>query len=341
MMSVIVTVRNDRHGLEELLPALADQETAPGELIIVDGGSVDGTVEVARKFETARFPVRVAVEPGNIAAGRNAAVRLVRNDWIACTDAGCRPTPGWLTALSEAAEKADIVAGVFVSDGSTPFERILGVTHYPVTSEINERRPLVRLSHALFGRSFEARHACGRSMAFTHRAWEAVGGFPEHQYAGEDLAFAAAVIEGGYRARLAPEAVVHWRPPPTWRANARMFFAYCRGDVRSKGRSRHVVRIIAWATTPFVLAHGRPTGRLAACLGAMAYITLPLHRARRSGIPVRDWWRIPLAVGLKDLAQVAGAMRGALDALQGIPQPTPHPPPRPSSTNQEAAITSR
>jgi glycosyltransferase involved in cell wall biosynthesis len=327
-MSVIVTVRNDPEGLRELLPALAAQETPPDEVIIVDGGSVDGTLDVAERFYSPRFPMRVEREPGaNIAAGRNAAVRLARNNWIACTDAGCRPEPGWLTALAEAAAEAEIVAGVFVSEGDSALQRILSVTHYPMTTEIDSPSPLVRLSHVLFGRRFLPHHAGGRSMAFSRRAWEAVGGFPEHQYAGEDLAFAAAILDHGYRARLAPKAMVRWCPPATWRANALMFFRYCRGDVRSKGRSRHAARIIAWMIAPLALRHAGHRGRLALCLGGLAYIALPIERARRSGIPVSDWWRIPVAAAVKDVAQVAGALRGSFDALQGVPQPTPHPPP--------------
>jgi hypothetical protein len=108
-----------------------------------------------------------------------------------------------------------------------------------------------------------------------------------------------------------------------------MFFRYCRGDVRSKGRSRHVARIVAWITTPLVLARAGRRGRLAVLLGGLAYIALPLARARRSGIPVVDWWRIPVAAAVKDMAQVTGALRGSVDALRGIPQPTPHPPPSP------------
>jgi SAM-dependent methyltransferase/GT2 family glycosyltransferase/uncharacterized protein YbaR (Trm112 family) len=338
-MSVIVTVRNDSEGLEELLPALVAQDTAPDEVVIVDGGSVDETLEVARAFETDRFPVRIEVVPGaNIAAGRNVAVSLARNDWVACTDAGCRPEPGWLTALADAAQDADIVAGVFISDGETPFEQTLGVTHYPMTSEIDDPNPLVRLSHALFGRRFLARHAGGRSMAFSKRVWELAGGFPEQQYAGEDLAFAANVIDHGYRARLAPEAKVHWRPPPSWGANARMFFHYCRGDVRSKGRTRHAARIAAWAMTPLLLLHGGRT-RISVGLSGLAYIALPLGRARRSGIAVREWWRIPLAAAVKDLAQVAGAARGFVDALQGVPQPTPHPPPPPDAVASTGLVS--
>ena len=75
-------------------------------------------------------------------------------------------------------------------------------------------------------------------------------------------------------------------------------------------------------------------GRLAACLGGLAYIGLPLARARRYGIPASDWWRIPVAVAVKDVAQLAGALRGSVDALKGVPQPTPHPPPSLDSTHR-------
>ena len=174
-------------------------------------------------------------------------------------------------------------------------------------------------------------------MAFSRRAWEAVGGFPEHQYAGEDLAFAAAILDYGYSVRLAPKAMVHWSPPATWRANALMFFRYCRGDVRSKGRSRHVARIVAWITTPLVLAHAGRRGRLA---------VLPrragLHRAAARASPTVgdprdvDWWRIPVAAAVKDMAQVTGALRGSSMPCRGsrsrrrtrLPHPTPARPQR-------------
>jgi cellulose synthase/poly-beta-1,6-N-acetylglucosamine synthase-like glycosyltransferase len=327
-ITVVVTVRNDRAGLEELLPALAAQDTAPHELVIVDGGSVDDSLDVIARFECDRFPVRVAVSPGaNIAAGRNAAVRLAGTDWVACTDAGCRPVPGWLGALAEAAAEADIVAGVFVTEGATPFERIVAVTHYPVISELDERGFLVRLSHLFFGRRYLAPHAGGRSMAFSKRAWEEVGGFPEHQYAGEDLAFAAAVVERGYRLGLARQAEVRWRPPQTWRANATMFFRYCRGDVRSKGRARHAARLVAWTGGAIAFASGGRRARVGVIAGASAYIALPVSRARQAGIPLRDWWRIPLVVALKDISQLAGAAFGVVDAVRGVPQPTPQPAP--------------
>src|SRR6476469_1355355 len=96
-ISVIVTVLNDRQGLLGLLSALATQIEAPGEVIVVDGGSTDGTLRLLEEWADKDLPVRALVAPGsNIAEGRNAAVRSSRFDWLAVTDAGCRPAASWL-----------------------------------------------------------------------------------------------------------------------------------------------------------------------------------------------------------------------------------------------------
>ena len=326
--SLVVTVRNDRAGLEELLPALESQTLAPAELIVVDGGSVDGTLEVLEAWSPERFSVRVVVEPGsNIAQGRNVAVRLAGHDWIACTDAGCRPDPGWLNALATAARDADLVAGIFIPEGESLFEKIVSLTHYPVPEELDSRSVLVRAAHRLFGRDFRASQAGGRSMAFTKRAWRDAGGFPTEQYAGEDFAFTAAVIALGYRSTLSPEAVIRWRPPPTWHETAQMFFTYCRGDVRNPPRRRHAVRAMAWTVGPVAALRGGRRSRAAVGLAAMSYLGLPLYRVARARFPVRHWWRVPVAVAVKDLSQIGGATAGLTDVIRRRPQPNPHPPP--------------
>jgi glycosyltransferase involved in cell wall biosynthesis len=323
-VSLIVTVRDDREGLGELLSALARQTEMPDEIVIVDGGSGEGTAgELCRREE--RLPsTRVVVAPGaNIAAGRNIAVREARYDWIACTDAGCRPVPGWLAAMKRAREHAEIAAGTFIVEGDRPLDRAVACAHYPVLEELHDDDPLVCLSHRLFGRDFRAEHAGGRSMAFSRAVWEAAGGFPEHVYAGEDLAFSAIAIECGFRPALIEEATVRWRPRTTWRDNARMFATYARGDVRTRGRVRHLARLAAWTGGPALVLRGGAGGRLLAVVGAAAYLWLPLHRARRSELAPREWWRIPALVALKDLSQLAGAGTGLVDAIRGVPQPQP------------------
>jgi glycosyltransferase involved in cell wall biosynthesis len=323
-VSLIVTVRDDRPGFAELLDAIAEQAEMPDEIVIVDGGSKDGTLDELTGRQESLPPVRVFVAPGsNIGAGRNIAVREARHDWIACTDAGCRPVPGWLAALKQASHVADIAAGTFVVEGETPLDRAVACAHYPVLEEVHDDDPLVRLAHRLFGRDFRAEQAGGRSMAFSRAAWKAAGGFREHVYAGEDLAFSAAAVELGFDATLVEDATVRWRPRTTWAANARMFATYTRGDVRTKGRSRHLVRLAAWAAGPWLVLKGGPGGKVLVITGATAYLWLPMRRARRSLAP-SEWWRVPALVALKDLSQLAGAGLGVIDAIRGARQPRPH-----------------
>lgn len=323
-ISVISTVRDDREGVAEMLAALEAQTRPPDEVVVVDGGSSDGTFEMLQSWSRERMPLRVLSAPAtNISGGRNVGIRAASHEWIACTDAGCRPIPTWLEAIDRARGSADLLTGVFTVDSETAFERMVAVTHYPDPAELERPSALVRLSHRLFGRGFEARLAGGRSMAFTKTTWRALGGFPEGVYAGEDQAFSVALVDRGYRAVLLPEASVAWRPPPTWRENATMFFTYCRGDVRSR-RARHAVRALAWGAGPLLIWwRGRPT-RMAIAAGVGAYLALPIQRARRSGVSATEWWRIPLLVAMKDLSQLAGAATGLLDALRGRSQPNPH-----------------
>jgi glycosyltransferase involved in cell wall biosynthesis len=320
-ISVVVTVRNDRAAVGELLDALAGQDRTPDEIVVVDGGSDDGTLELLRTSSR----VTVVELPGaNISAGRNEGVRRAAHARIACTDAGCRPVAGWLGALAGALDGgAELAAGVYRVAARTPFERCLAASLYPSIEEIGSASPPLVWSHRLFGRAFAARLATGRSMAFTRRAWESVGGFPEDLYAGEDVTFSAAVVDGGTVAELVPEAEVRWRPRPTWRANARMYRTYARGDVRRGSPRRHVVRGLAWAAAPVVAVKGPWSARLAAAAGVGAYVLLPAVRARRERIPVREWWRLPVLVAMKDLSQCAGAVEGAIDEVRGRAQPSP------------------
>src|SRR5919198_6140057 len=188
-VSLIVTVRDDRPGFAELLDAIAAQQELPDEIVIVDGGSTDGTLDELTARTDKLPPVRVFVAPdSNIGAGRNIAVREARHDWIACTDAGCRPVPGWLAALKRARQSADIAAGTWVVEGDTPLDRAVACAHYPVLEEVHDEDPLVRLAHRLFGRDFRAEQAGGRSMAFSRAAGEAAGGLAGDVYARGDLA---------------------------------------------------------------------------------------------------------------------------------------------------------
>ncbi len=321
-ISVVVHVLDDREGMRVLLEAVAGQSRLPDECIVVEGGSTDGTATLLRSW-SAPFPLRVIRHPGrSIAAARNVGVTAAAHDWIVCTDAGCRPDRDWLHVIEAARVSADFVAGVVEIEPRTEFERVLALTHYPVRDELDDPPTWIRVSHRLFGRGYVPDRSGAGNMAFSKAVWREMGGFPEVVYAGDDRAMTSAVRRAGFRLIRAPEAIVSWRPPGTLTGNARMFFTYSRGDVRFPGRARHAARLAAWLIGTRALAGGWRC-RLLLSAGGLAYIALPLHRARDAGLPLKSWWRIPMVVALKDLSQIAGAATGLLDAVRGVPQPPP------------------
>lgn len=318
-VSVVITVLDDRDGLAELLPALSRQQRPPDEVVIVDAGSRDGSEELIEYWRRRGLPARVVSAPGaGISEGRNRGIEAAAHEWIAVTDAGCRPEAGWLEALARGLEENDFVAGTYRVDTDTPFEHAVAVSLYPeVTAVDAPPARWQRAWHALFGRTFETSRATGRSMAFRRPAWRAAGGFPEAVDTGEDVAFSAAMVAGG-RSVLAADAVVRWRGRPTWWSNARMYWRYAEGEAVLGAGPRAIVRGAALIAGAVLAVAGRRPGRALVVLGVGVYAAVPAARARRTGLAMRHWWRIPAVIALKDAAMAGGTFVGIAQRVLGF-----------------------
>jgi len=100
-ISVIVPMCNAEPYLAACLDALISQQYPTGdcEILLVDNGSTDRSVEIARRYER----VTVLAEPGHGAyAARNRGIRSARGDVLAFTDADCAPDRSWLAAIAAA-----------------------------------------------------------------------------------------------------------------------------------------------------------------------------------------------------------------------------------------------
>ena len=106
-LSIVIPVLDDADGLAALLAMLSGGPRI-GEVIVVDGGSRDGSAEVA-----AAAGARVIEAPrgrgGQLAAGAAEAA----GQWLLFLHAACRPLPGWEAAMRDFIDGPAEVAGYF------------------------------------------------------------------------------------------------------------------------------------------------------------------------------------------------------------------------------------
>lgn len=242
-ISLIMTVRNEAVSLPGLLDSILLGTLLPDEIVIVDGGSTDGTQQVAQSYSN-RLPVRLIERPGaNISEGRNAAIAMAAHDLIAVTDAGVRLDPRWLELLTAPlllpSSHVDVVSGWFMSDPQTPFESAMGATVLPAPEDINPSTFL----------------PSSRSVAFRKAAWREVGGYPEWLDYSEDLVFDIALRDAGKQFAFAPGAVAHFRPRTDLRAFYRQYYRYARGDGKANlWLKRHAARYATYTLGPAIAA---------------------------------------------------------------------------------------
>ncbi len=116
-LSVVVPVLNERDNLEALLPRLArvlDDLACTSEVLVVDGGSADGTVETGRSLGAR---VLVQRDPGYGGALRE-GFAAARGRWILTLDADLSHDPDFVGKLWRARESADVlIASRYVKAG--------------------------------------------------------------------------------------------------------------------------------------------------------------------------------------------------------------------------------
>ncbi|MBC7814400.1 MAG: glycosyltransferase, partial [Burkholderiales bacterium] len=140
MISVIATVKNEGDNLHHLLDSLTNQTRPPDEIIIVDGGSTDNTLDVLHRY-AAKLPLRVLCCPGcNISEGRNRAIEAAHGDIIAATDAGLYLALQWVEALEKPLlddPQLQVVGGFFEANAHSTFELAMGAAVSRLPDEID------------------------------------------------------------------------------------------------------------------------------------------------------------------------------------------------------------
>src|SRR5262245_38173822 len=161
-------MRNAEPYLRASLDALVGQHypSTDYEILLVDNGSTDRSVEIARRYE--RVTLLAEPAPGPYAA-RNRGIRAARGDIVAFTDSDCAPHPSWLSAIAAAMSEPglELLCGRRIPAGRSLL--LESLVDYEITKD----------AVVLGGNDAELYYGYSNNMAVRRQVFERLGLFLE------------------------------------------------------------------------------------------------------------------------------------------------------------------
>jgi O-antigen biosynthesis protein len=219
-VSVVVCAYNAERTMDRCLASLAELNYPDYEVIVVNDGSRDRTLEITKGYGYCR----IIDQPNKgLSVARNVGAEAATGEIVAYTDSDCVADPDWLTYLVAKMEASSLAAcggpnfpppegdlvpaAVAVAPG--------GPTHVLISDEVAE-------------------HIAGCNMAFRREALLQLGGFdPIYRAAGDDVDICWRFQDAGYTIGFSPAAVV-------WHFRRNTVAAYC-AQQRGYGKAEALV----------------------------------------------------------------------------------------------------
>lgn len=221
--SVIITSYNNSHNLEQCLNSLINQDCDRNfidlEIIVVDSGSTDKSIEILNKYKD---KIKVILKPQHLsrfspALARNIGVQNSTGNILIFSDSDCIPPLNWIREVITSFRnfRVDCIIGNRDPDVGCGFgtfirryDFILYSNKFTVSKPliINEENlqtntPLVLLA--------------GNNFAITREAWDELGGMKTifKNPSGEDVMMEIELIKNGYNILFNPFIkVIHIHP---------------------------------------------------------------------------------------------------------------------------------
>ncbi len=247
-VSVVVCSYNAERTMDACLASLEVLNYPDYEVIVVNDGSRDRTLEIAESYPYCRI---ISQPNKGLSVARNVGAEAATGEIVAYTDSDCVADPDWLTYLVAKMETSGLAAcggpnfpppedslvpaAVAVSPG--------GPTHVLLSDEVAE-------------------HIAGCNMAFRREALLGLGGFdPVYRAAGDDVDICWRFQDAGFVIGFSPAAIV-------WHFRRNTVKAYCNqqrgyGKAEALVYSKHPFRFNLFGQAKWL---GRIYGDLSASL---------------------------------------------------------------------------
>jgi len=218
------------------------------QVLVADGGSVDGSVErLEAAAREASLPLEVIENPaGWVSPGLNACIGRASGDLIVRLDCHSRYPPHYLRRCAELAEQTGAwnVGGRVEPRGETPMERAVACAMDSPFGGIGWTRlggaEPVEIDTVTFG-------------AFRPVAFSAAGLFDEEMVRNQDDELNLRIREAGGRIVLDPTLVVSYRPRGSLARVWRQYYEYGLWKVRVMLKHRAILSMRSMAPLAFLL----------------------------------------------------------------------------------------
>ena len=225
-VSVVVCAYNAERTIDRCLASLAALNYPDYEVIVLNDGSRDRTLEIAESYDFCRI---ISQPNKGLSVARNVGAEAATGEIVAYTDSDCVTDQDWLNYLVAKMETNNLAA--CGGPNFPPPEDALvpavvavapgGPTHVLISDEVAE-------------------HIAGCNMAFVREVLIRLGGFdPVYRAAGDDVDICWRFQDAGYVIGFSPAAVV-------WHFRRNTVSAYCNQQ-RGYGKAEALV----YAKHPF------------------------------------------------------------------------------------------
>ncbi|MEP7295444.1 MAG: glycosyltransferase family 2 protein [Burkholderiales bacterium] len=239
-MLVVIPTLNERRTIERVLESLRVDLPAhvTVDVVVVDGGSTDGTVELVQRLAESDASLRLLANPRRIqSAAINLAVRRhgAQADVLVRCDAHAHYPPGFVRRLLDTLvrTRADAVVVPMDSNGRTCFQKAVAWVSNAGPGNGGS-------AHRGGRRSGFVEH--GHHAAFRMASFRRAGGYDESFTHNEDAEFDGRQRSLGHTVFLDAEIRLGYQPRATVASLARQYFAYGLGRSRTVRRHPHSMR---------------------------------------------------------------------------------------------------
>lgn len=198
-VSVVICAYNAERTMDSCLASLKELNYPNYEVIVVNDGSTDSTLEITERYDYVRL---ISQENKGLSAARNVGIAAATGEIVAFTDSDCMADPDWLTYLV-AKFLSSGLAAVGGPNLSPPEDSLV-----PACVAVSPGVP----THVLLSDEV-AEHIAGCNMAFRREVLQEIDGFDrQYRAAGDDVDICWRLQDKGYTIGFSPAAIVwHFR----------------------------------------------------------------------------------------------------------------------------------